>query len=52
MSAWVEWWYGDGKKEEYESSLRMEEAPRSSLIDRILGVNYEERDDGEGDFQE
>ena len=38
MSAWSEWWHGDATKEDYQSSVRLEEAPRSSLIDRILGV--------------
>ena len=44
MSAWAEWWYGDATKEEYESSVRLEELKRSSLIDRILGVEVDDSD--------
>lgn len=47
MSTWAEWWYGDGKKEEYESSMRCEEMTRSSLIDKILNTENKESNEVE-----
>ena len=47
MSAYAEFIHGDISREDLLAAVELDDAPRGSLIDRILGVEDEESDEVE-----